>query len=167
MFREMRRFKQQLPHGECEEILKKNSSGVLALSGDDGYPYAVPMSYVYSDGKLWFHSALTGHKVDALRRCPKASFCVIDRDDVIPERYTTEFKSVIVFGTVRELTGEEFLSAIRQLADKYAPLQGTEPREEEIRQSMGRFLMLELTAEHITGKEGIELTRRREGRHEV
>ena len=167
MFREMRRNKQQLPHEECVAILKKNTSGVLALSGDDGYPYAVPMSYVYQDGTFYFHSALTGHKVDAVRRSPKASFCVIDQDNVVPEIYTTEYKSVIAFGSIRELDSEEFLSAIRLLADKYAPLQGDESRETEIQQSMGRFLRLALSVEHLTGKEGIELTRRREAGHAI
>lgn len=166
MFRTMRRNQQQLSQQECVDILTRRTSGVLALSGDDGYPYAVPMSYVWQEGKLYFHSALAGHKVDAARRCSKASFCVIDQDEVIPERYTTEYKSVIVFGTLRELEGEEFFAAIRQLAAKYSPAQ-VQGREQEIQQSLGRFLMLELTAEHMTGKECIELTRRREGRHEV
>ena len=96
-FREMRRKRQQLAEEEIA-ILEKATTGTLALLGDNDYPYAVPISYVYHDGKLYFHSALTGHKVDAIRKCDKASFCVIEKDDVQPEKYTTFFRSVIAFG---------------------------------------------------------------------
>jgi len=97
MFREMRRKKQALSLAECARILYRGTSGVLALSGDGGYPYAVPMSYVYDGEKLFFHSAGSGHKLDAIRRDPKASFCVIDCDRVVPEAYTTYFRSVFAF----------------------------------------------------------------------
>lgn len=54
----MRRVRQQLPPEEAEEILRTATAGVLAVAGDDGYPYAVPVSYVYAGGKIYFHSAL-------------------------------------------------------------------------------------------------------------
>ena len=92
MFREMRRKKQILSEEETAEVLNRGTSGVLALLGDDDYPYAVPVSYVYCDSKLYFHGAKSGHKIDAVKKCDKASFCVIDRDDVVPEEYTTYFK---------------------------------------------------------------------------
>ena len=88
-FRDMRRKRQQLSEAESIGILQKATSGTLALLGDNGYPYAVPISYVYHEGKLYFHSALSGHKVDAIRQCDKASFCVIELDDVQPKKYTT------------------------------------------------------------------------------
>ena len=66
MFREMRRKKQQLADEECRSILERGKTGVLAVNGDDGYPYAVPVNYVFSNGKIYFHSALSGHKVDAI-----------------------------------------------------------------------------------------------------
>ena len=72
-FRKMRRSRQQLSKSECEAILSMATSGTLALLGDNGYPYAVPISYVYTDGKLYFHSATTGHKVEAIRQCDKAA----------------------------------------------------------------------------------------------
>ena len=93
MFREMRRIKQALSKEESIQILEKGTSGVLALSGDDGYPYAVPISYVYADSRLYFHSAKCGHKIDAILKCPKASFCVIEQDVVVPEKYTTFFRN--------------------------------------------------------------------------
>ena len=76
IFREMRQKKQELSRQEIADILHKGTSGVLALLGDNDYPYAVPISYVYDDGKIYFHSAKSGHKIDAIQRTEKASFCV-------------------------------------------------------------------------------------------
>ena len=84
MFRKLRRIRQALSTSDCAAILKKGTSGVLALSGDDGYPYAVPLSYVYDGSALYFHGAKAGHKLDAIRRDCRASFCVIDQDQIIP-----------------------------------------------------------------------------------
>ena len=103
MFREMRRGRQALSEDACGEILARGTSGVLAVRGDEGWPYAVPLSYVYSAGRVWFHCAPAGHKLDALRREEKASFCVIDRDEIVKEKFTTYFRSVILFGRVRVL----------------------------------------------------------------
>ena len=101
VFREMRRKKQVLYQKEVEGILHKGTSGVLALLGDNDYPYAVPISYVYDNGKVYFHSAKSGHKIDAIQKAAKASFCVIDEDLVVPEEYTTYFRSVIAFGRIQ------------------------------------------------------------------
>ena len=161
MFREMRRKKQLLPEEEAIAILKEGTFGVLALSGDDGYPYAVPISFVYEGGKLWFHCAKSGHKLDAIRREPKASFCVTAQDKVVPEEYTTYFRSVIAFGTIRVLEGEEMRPAIERLALKYSPLESEESRREEIEKTWKALCILELEVEHLTGKEAIELTRQR------
>ena len=87
MFREMRRKRQALSASEVAEILHRGISGVLALLGDEEYPYAVPLSYVYDEGKLYFHSATSGHKIDAVGRSAKASFCVIDQDLIDREIY--------------------------------------------------------------------------------
>ena len=159
MFREMRRKRQQLPNVECIEILEKSTSGVLAVSGDDGYPYAVPLSYVYTDGKIYFHCAKTGHKLDAIKSNPKASFCIIAADEIVPEKFTTCFKSVIAFGTARIMESDEIRHAIELLADKYSP--NVEGRDEEIDGSYNSLAMIEFTIEHMTGKEAIELTRMR------
>ena len=161
MFREMRRKKQELPRGACEEILARGTAGVLSLMGEDGYPYGVPLSYVYFQGKLYFHSAKSGHKIDALARNPKASFCVIDRAQVVPEEYTTYFRSVIVFGRVRVLEedGEKW-AAINALAQKYAPWDTEENRRAAIQREWAPLWVLEMVVDHMTGKEAIELVRR-------
>lgn len=160
MFREMRRKRQSLSTEECVAILERMPNGTLALYGDDGYPYAVPVSYVYADGKIYFHSAMQGHKVDAVRRNGNVSFCVVEQDDVKPAEFTTYFRSVIVFGKARILTDEdEKRNALCLLADKYS--HGEVGMEAEIAKGFNKLLMVEITVEHITGKEAIELVRKR------
>ena len=163
MFRDLRRKKQLLSKEETTAVLNRGTSGVLALSGDDGYPYAVPISYVYDQEQetIYFHCAKSGHKLDAIRREPKASFCVTAQDKVVPEEYTTYFRSVIAFGTIRVLEGEEMRPAIERLALKYSPLESEESRREEIEKTWKALCILELEVEHLTGKEAIELTRQR------
>ena len=158
MFREMRRKRQLLPTKESVAILEKMTNGTLALHGDDGYPYSVPVSYVYADGKIYFHSATEGHKVDAILRNDKVSFCVVERDEIKPAEFTTYFRSVIAFGKARVLEDEdEKLSALRLLADKYS--HGEAGMEAEIAKGFNHLLMVEITVEHLTGKESIELVR--------
>lgn len=158
MFREMRRKKQALSHDECIAILEKGTSGVLALAGDEAYPYAVPISYVYDNGKLFFHSAVSGHKIDAIHRNHKASFCVIAQDQIVPEEYTTYFRSVIAFGTMKILqSDDEKRAAIEKLAVKYAPDDSTEHRNNTIERTWNSLCLLEMDIEHMTGKEAIEL----------
>ena len=160
MFREMRRKRQSLSTEECVAILERMPNGTLALYGDDGYSYAVPVSYVYADGKIYFHSAMQGHKVDAVRRNGNVSFCVVEQDDVKPAEFTTYFRSVIVFGKARILTDEdEKRNALYLLADKYS--HGEAGMEAEIAKGFNKLLMVEITVEHITGKEAIELVRKR------
>lgn len=162
MFRELRRKRQALSEDDCTSILKKGTSGVLALDGDNDYPYAVPISYVYDGEKLYFHCAKSGHKIDAVKKNPRASFCVIDQDLVVPEEYTSYFRSVIVFGTMRILEQDiEKRTAIEKLALKYAPDDTEYSRHKAIDQEWEPLCMLELTPEHITGKEAIELKRQR------
>ncbi len=158
MFREMRRFKQALRRGECERILSEATSGVLALSGDDGYPYALPLSFAFDGNRLIFHGATSGHKLDAIKREPRASFCVVSQDLVVPERFTTHFKSVIVFGRCRILTdASEIHSAAQKLARRYSPDESDESIEHEIASSLGRLCIFVLQIEHMTGKQAVEL----------
>ena len=158
-FREMRRKRQQLTESESISILENATSGTLALVGDGGYPYAVPISFVYHEGKLFFHSALSGHKVDAISHCDKASFCVIDQDEVHGEQYTTYFRSVIAFGHIHIIEDEtERLEAARLLGNRYNPNQD-EALQKEIDKGLHRMLVLCLEIEHLTGKKAIELTR--------
>ena len=162
MFREMRRKKQALSLEECTAILNSGTSGVLAVAGDDDYPYAVPISYVYDSSKLYFHCAKAGHKLDAIRRNSKVSFCVIDKDQIVPEEYTSYFRSVIVFGNIRILENDqEKWAAIEKLAIKYAPNDNAANRENAIDREWAPLCVLEMSIDHMTGKEAIELVKKK------
>lgn len=159
--RPMRRFRQELSPEECCRVLERQTNGVLAVLGDGGYPYAVPLSYVYEDGKIYFHCAKEGHKLDAIRKDNKVSFCVVDQDKIVPEEYTTYFRSVIAFGTARILEDEkEKRGALEALAAKYSPEQ-VEGRQKEIQSQFANVTMVEISVEHMTGKEAVELVRKK------
>jgi hypothetical protein len=161
MFRAMRRKKQLLPEAETVAMLQSCTSGVLAVHGDDGYPYAVPLSFAYEDGKLFFHSATKGHKLDALERDEKASFCVIAADDVVQRTFTTHFRSAIVFGRARVVTDDsEKRHALLCLAKKYSP-DYLDAADAEIDRDWKRVSVIELAIEHMTGKASMELIRER------
>ncbi|MDE5880888.1 MAG: pyridoxamine 5'-phosphate oxidase family protein [Muribaculaceae bacterium] len=159
MERKMRRFRQQLPMEETKEILYKGRECVIAVSGDDDYPYAVPINYVYDGEHIYLHSAKEGHKIDALRRNPKMSLCVVAQGDIVPEEFTTYFRSAIVFGRARLIEDDdEKEEALWKLSQKYCiGLDATE----EIAKFLKAVAIIEITIDSITGKESIELTRQR------
>lgn len=160
MARTMRRFKQQLSAEEVERILRNGKYCVMAVSGDDDYPYTVPINYVYDGTSIYIHSAAQGHKIDALKRNPKCSLCIVDKDDVIPEEFTSYFRSVIAFGTVHFVEStDEKIAALRLLGDKYSP--GIDP-DSEISRFIKTVCVVRIDIDCITGKEAIELTRTRE-----
>lgn len=160
MFREMRRNKQQLSAEENIEILEKGKTAVIAVSGDDGYPYTVPLNYVYFNDKIYFHCAKTGHKLDAIKRNDKVSVCVILKDDIVPEKYTTYYKSVICFGRAKIVENETLAQeSITALGKKYCYSQGDEGIQNEVKKGMPAMLMVEITPEHISGKQCIELVK--------
>ena len=151
MFREMRRQKQELSRKECINILEKEPRGVLALSGDDGYPYAVPLSHVYVDGKIFFHGASEGHKIDAIRKNPKASFCVMDKGMKKEGSWWYTFRSVIVFGKITIINDrDEKIDRLTHLGNKFFPSE--KDTEDEIERLLDRTEVFELTVEHMTGK---------------
>lgn len=169
MFRKMRRFKQQLTQEEAEQILKTAQTGVLAVHGDDGYPYTVPVNHVYENGKIAFHCAKEGHKIDAIRRNDKVSFCVVAEDTVMPKERSTAYISVIAFGRARIVDDEDGLRKIATaIGKKFAP-DFPEDCAAEIEEVLAanRMLCVEITVEHLTGKCGRQvLLRRQENRRE-
>ena len=153
MFREMMRIKQQLPQEECIEILKKEPRGVLSVLGDDGYPYGMPINQFYceEDGKIYFHSGKKGHKVDAIKRCDKASFCVYDQGFRRKGEWALNIRSVIVFGRIEIIEDTEKVYEIsRRLSRKFTDDEAY--IEHEIVKSGPRTLMFALVPEHMTGK---------------
>ena len=157
MFRELRRWKQGLPREKAMEILKRNTSGTLALMGEDEYPYAVPLSYVCVDDKLYFHSSKDGYKLDAIKKHEKASFCVIDQDKIVPEKFTTHYRSVIAFGKTRLLDDEKEMRRIATVLGMKYSSDYADKIPAEIDAYMKRLAIIEMTIEHITAKESLGL----------
>ena len=162
MFRQMRRFRQLLDDKLSADILTRSAVGVLALSGDDDYPYAVPVNYYYENGVIYIHGAVSGHKIDAIARNPKVSFCVVDENRNVPEEFTTYFRSVIAFGKARLVEdAEEKRLAAQKLADKFSPDEPAERRDAEIAREWKALGIIRIDIEHLSGKEAIELVRER------
>ena len=151
MFRKMRRLGQELSKEECIDILTNEPRGVLALLGDDDYPYAIPMSHVYVDGKIYFHGAQKGHKIDAVNRHPKVSYCVMDEGVKAEGSWWYTFRSVIVFGKIRTLADrDEKIDKLTHLGDKFFPTH--EETIDEINRLLDRTEVFEITIEHMSGK---------------
>lgn len=160
MERKMRRFKQQLAFEDAVEILSSCTNGILSLVDTDGVPYGVPISYVY-DGNdhIYLHSAISGRKIDCINAEPRCSFCVVAQDDIVPEEFTTYFRSVIVAGKIKVLTDpEEISTGLIMLSDKYCT--GIDPSK-EIDKFLKVVKVLRIDIGSITGKESIELARQR------
>ncbi len=157
MEKKMRRFKQLLSEEESLHILRSTTSGVLALCGEDMQPYGVPLSHVYDNGKLYFHSALSGHKVDLIKQNNNASFTVIAKDEIHPESYTTYFQSVIIFGKIRIVENDSEKKHLLEILGRRCNPNDEESLNEELKKGLKRCLALEMTIERMTGKQAIEL----------
>ena len=150
----MRRKEKLMNSEETIAILEKGEYGHLATVGQDGYPYSVPLNYVYSEGSIYFHSAKTGHKVDNMRLSDKASFTVVGNYQVFPERFDTEYDSVVVFGKVSEvITEEEVKKGLWLLVDKYSA-NHQEKGKEYIEKAWDKLSLFRLVIEEMTGKKG-------------
>jgi nitroimidazol reductase NimA-like FMN-containing flavoprotein (pyridoxamine 5'-phosphate oxidase superfamily) len=157
----MRRKRQLLSAEETVAILDAATAGVLAVADKDDYPYAVPLSFAYEGGSIFFHSANAGYKLDAIDHSDKASFCVIADDDVVQETFTTHFRSAIVFGRISVVTDDERKRhALWLLAEKYSP-DCLDAADAEIDGSWDRTCVLELKIEEMTGKAALEIIKER------
>jgi nitroimidazol reductase NimA-like FMN-containing flavoprotein (pyridoxamine 5'-phosphate oxidase superfamily) len=122
MFREVRRKDLLVSQEDAIQMLSETTAGVLGVNGDDGYPYTVPVNFVYHDGKIYFHCAKAGHMIDAIKNCSKVTFCVIHKMDRKQEEFTTDYRSVSIFGRARILEAEtEKREAMIGLIKKYSP----------------------------------------------
>ena len=151
MFRGMRRYKQELSQEECIDILIREPRGVLSVIGENGYPYGMVMNHWYNtkDGKLYFHCAKEGHKIDAIKACDKVSYCVHDEGFRKEGEWALNIKSVIVFGRIRIVENEKMKEICVNLYRKFAE------DEDALKQELThlkRVMCLELTPEHMTGK---------------
>ena len=153
MFREMRRFKQQLPDDACIRVLKEGKRGVLSVLGDDDYPYGIPLDYLYSeeDGHIYFHGAPAGHKIDAITAHDKVSLVVFDNEEYREGDWAPWIRSVVVFGRIRVIEDPvKRTDIVRRIGLKYYPT--VEEVEEELAAAGHRVAALELIVEHMSGK---------------
>lgn len=149
----MRRFRQQVSDEECIKILKTQKRGVLSMYGENGYPYSIPINFYYdeTDGKIYFHGARQGNKIDLLNENNKVCFCVYDQGFVREGEWAYNVTSVIAFGRITRLEDPESVEHhSRLLGRKYAPTE--EYVEQEIKRSLSRVNMLVMTIDHMTGK---------------
>lgn len=151
MFREMRRKDRQMSMDESLEMLKNNNEGFLSTLCENGYPYAVPLNYAYFNDCVYFHCARDGQKIDNINSCDKVSFCVTSDIEVMPEEFSTRYKSVILFGKASEVTGQEKDDALLELIKKYSD-KFIDEGKKYIERSKNTTRVYRINIEHLTGK---------------
>lgn len=154
MFRPIRKKKNQISDEAAKELLRTSRRGVFAVNGDDGYPYAIPINFLYDEDaqKIYFHGSRAGHKVDSLRACDKVCFTVYGNETIKDEPWAPYMQSVVVFGRCRLLeSGEESLALVKRFAMKYYSDESLV--DIEIAEGGKAVQMYEITIEHYSGKE--------------
>ena len=154
MFRPVRRKKNEISAEEARELLCSSRIGILAVNGDDGYPYAIPINFFFDEEneKIYFHGSRVGHKADALKKCDKVCFTVVGNETVKDEAWAPYVKSAVVFGRCRPIEDpEKTLKTLNRFAMKYYP--DEQAADEEIARSAKAVRMFEITVEHVSGKE--------------
>ncbi|MCO7124611.1 pyridoxamine 5'-phosphate oxidase family protein [Sporolactobacillus shoreicorticis] len=154
MYREMRRKNKKLSEEEMLQILNTGLYGVLSTVGEDGIPYGVPISFVYKEDQLYFHSALVGHKLDNIKANNHVSFCVVNDVETVPNKFTAKFKSVIAFGTAEEVIDNEKKAALLKLfLEKYSN-DFIESGVNYIERAINAVKIVQVNIDHMTAKGG-------------
>ena len=144
-------MRQELPKDETVAILSSGTYGVLSVIGDNGYPYGVPLTYIYEGENIYFHCAVEGHKLENIAFNSKVSFCVVCDTEILPEQFSTRYQSVIVFGEINELSENDKEKVLLKVVEKFSP-EFTEKGVNYIKAAKGRARVFELKIERITGK---------------
>lgn len=153
MFTKMRRADRALDTAETQEILQQGSFGFLAMTGLNEYPYGIPLNYVYSENSIYVHAASEGHKLECLKSSNKVTFCVVGEATVLPDKFSTRYKSAIVYGTAHELKGDEKLEALIKLVHKYADSEDCVAKGKQYAQKdHGITAVLRIDIDYMTGK---------------
>jgi nitroimidazol reductase NimA-like FMN-containing flavoprotein (pyridoxamine 5'-phosphate oxidase superfamily) len=147
----MRRKDRKLKNEEVVEILTRGEYGVLSTLSPDGYPYGVPVSYVFFNDAIYFHGARAGHKFDNLASHDQVSFCVVGKTRVLPDKFSTEYESAIVFGKAAEVFDEERTAALVEILRKYSP-EDVEKGKESIARAGQAFTVIKIQIDHMSGK---------------
>ena len=154
MFRPIRRKTKEISLEEAKKVLTEARRGVLALNGDEGYPYAIPVNYYYDEAarKIYFHGAKAGHKIDSLKKSDKICFTVFGPEMIKQESWAPFVQSVVIFGRCHLMEDSSATEArLRQFAMKYYP--DEELANEEIAVYGKAVQLYEIEIEHISGKE--------------
>lgn len=151
MFREMRRKDRKLEDNDVIEILKNNNYGILSTVSEDGYPYGVPVSYIYFNNSIYFHGAIKGHKFDNISNNDKVSFCVVGQTQILPDEFSTKYESVIIFGRAIEVFDDEKNMALLEILNKYSP-DYIKQGKEYIDKASKATRVVKIHIEHISGK---------------
>ncbi len=154
IFREIGKSKRDAGVDAASDMLKKGEYGVLSTTGDDGYPYGVPLSYVYFDAAIYFHCAQKGHKIDNMLYNDKVSFCVVGEVAAVPEKFTTRYKSTIAFGRAVEVFEKEKEEVLKKLVEKYSKNYSYEG-DVYIKRESSNARVFKIEIEHLTGKQRI------------
>ncbi len=151
MHRSVRRKDREISLETATRLLAQGEYGFLATVGKDGQAYGVPLNYVFKNNSLYFHCAPEGHKLDNIRANHKVSFCVVGKAQVLPDKFSTEYESVIAFGTAAEVQGEEKSQALLDLVEKYSPGY-LEEGKTTIAKYFDKTSIIKMDLQHITGK---------------
>ncbi|MEE1114750.1 MAG: pyridoxamine 5'-phosphate oxidase family protein [Eubacterium sp.] len=152
-FKPMRRFKQEITAEECVEVLNKAPRGILSFHGENGYPYAIPLNQFFNeeDGKIYFHCAKDGLKIDLMKQNDKVCFTVMDEGFRKEGEWALNIRSVVCLGRLEPVTDrEQIIGVCRKLGLKHYPT--PESVEEELRKAGDRVNMLVMTIDRMTGK---------------
>jgi len=147
----LRRKDRGLDIDETLAILKHGEYGIVSSVGADGQPYGVPVSYVIHENCIDFHSATEGHKLTNFQACDRVSFCVVGKTCILPEKFSTEHESVIVFGKISERTGMAKAKSLQALVAKYSP-DFIESGDTYIAATLDRTRVFSISLDHISGK---------------
>lgn len=151
MFREVRRKDRSLEEKDAIEVLKNGEYGVLSMVGENDYGYGVPLSYVYLENAIYFHCAREGQKLDSIEKNNKVSFSVVGRTKLLPEKFSTEYESTIIFGKATEVNDGEKERALFAIIEKYSP-KYTESGMEYIKRAANKTRVIKVSIENICGK---------------
>lgn len=150
MFREMRKKQRELSNEEAIEILNSADYGFISINGEE-YPYGVPINFVYLNDKIYFHGATEGHKLDMIKRNNKICFTAVTKHDILPDKFSTDYRSVIVFGDAYEVFDEEKISVLLALIEKFS-LSYIDEGKKYIARAEKATRVFGITISHITGK---------------
>lgn len=149
--RDMRNEKRKISNEEAKALLSKEGVGILATVDKDGQPYGIPVNYVYDQDHIYFHCAIEGHKLDNIRENNRVCFTVYGENQVIPQRFTTTYESTVVFGTAKEVVGEEKQRALKLIIEKFSP-DFLESGLEYIERAHEKTAVVKIEIGHLTGK---------------